>query len=69
MSGMDDIKNKAEGVAGKAKEAAGDAADNDNLKNEGKADQVKSDAKEKFEDVKDKASDKANEVIGKFKDN
>ncbi|WP_312978408.1 CsbD family protein [Corynebacterium sp.] len=69
MSGFDDIKNKAEDAAGQAKEAAGDAAGNDDLKNEGKADQVKSDAKQKFEDAKDKATDKANEVIGKFKDN
>ena len=69
MSGFDDIKNKAENAAGQAKEAAGDATGNDDLKNEGRADQVTSDVKQKFEDAKDAASDKANEVIGKFKDN
>ena len=62
MSGFDDIKNKAEDAAGQAKEAAGDAAGNDDLKNEGKADQVKSDAKQKFEDVKDKAAEKFNNL-------
>lgn len=67
MSGIDDIKNKAEDAAGQAKEAAGGAAGNDDLKNEGKADQVKSDAKDKLNEAKDAVSDKANEIIGGFK--
>ena len=40
MSGIDDLKNKAEGLAGKAKESLGNATDNESLKDEGKADQV-----------------------------
>ncbi|AIG63436.1 general stress protein CsbD [Corynebacterium atypicum] len=65
---MGDIENKAEEFAGKAKEAAGDVTDNDSLKDEGKADQVTSDVKEKISDAGDAIKDKANEVIGKFKD-
>ncbi|MDK6259647.1 CsbD family protein [Corynebacterium frankenforstense] len=65
---MGDIQNTAEDFAGKAKEAAGDVTDNEDLQNEGKADQVVSDAKEKVSDAGDAIKDKANEVIGKFKD-
>ena len=54
---IDDLKNKAEGAAGQAKEAAGEATNNQDLANEGRADQTKSDIK-----------DKANEVIGGLKD-
>lgn len=68
MSGIDDLKNKAEGLAGKAKEALGNASDNESLKDEGKADQVKSDAKQKGEELKDKATDAANKFIGSAKD-
>lgn len=64
---MGDIENKADELAGKAKEAAGDVTDNKDLKNEGKADQVTSDIKDKVEDAGEAIKDKANEVIGKFK--
>ena len=67
MSGIDDLKNKAEGLAGKAKEALGNASDNESLKDEGKADQVKSDAKQKGEELKDKSTDAANKIIGSAK--
>lgn len=49
----DKISNAAEDMGGKAKEAAGKATDNDRLKAEGQADQVKADAKKVGEDVKD----------------
>ncbi|MFJ6653788.1 CsbD family protein [Microbacterium sp. NPDC091313] len=49
----DDIKNTAQDLAGKAKEAIGKATDNDKLVAEGKADQVKADAKKAASDVKD----------------
>lgn len=49
----DKISNAAEGMGGKAKEAAGNATDNDRLKAEGQKDQVKADAKKVGEDVKD----------------
>lgn len=52
--GLDDkIKNAAQDIAGKAKEAIGKATDNDKLEAEGRADQVKADAKKAGEDVKD----------------
>ncbi|HIW94934.1 MAG TPA: CsbD family protein [Candidatus Corynebacterium gallistercoris] len=64
---MDELKNKAEGAAGKAKEAAGDATNNEELKNEGRADQVSSDIKEKANELKDKASDAFNKIVGDAK--
>lgn len=52
--GLDDkIKNVAHDIVGKAKEAIGNATDNDKLTAEGKADQVKADAKKAGENVKD----------------
>jgi len=52
--GLDDkIKNAAQDIVGKAKEAIGNVTDNDKLVAEGKADQVKADAKKAGEDVKD----------------
>ncbi len=53
MSATDKIKNAVDDVAGKAKEAWGDATDDDRTKNEGKGDQVKSDLKNAGEKVKD----------------
>lgn len=60
---MSDIQNKAEELGGKAKEAAGEAAGNQDLQNEGKGDQLKSQIKQGVEDVKDKAT----EALGKLK--
>ncbi|PVE98301.1 MULTISPECIES: CsbD family protein [unclassified Microbacterium] len=52
--GLDDkIKNAAQDIAGKAKEAIGNATDNDKLVAEGKADQAKSDVKQAGENIKD----------------
>lgn len=52
--GLDDkIKNAAQDLTGKAKEAIGNATDNDKLVAEGKADQAKADAKKAGENVKD----------------
>ncbi|MCM3779679.1 MULTISPECIES: CsbD family protein [Microbacterium] len=52
--GLDDkIKNAAQDIAGKAKETVGKLTDNDKLEAEGKADQVKADAKKAGENVKD----------------
>ena len=52
--GMDDIK-------GRAKEAAGDITDDDDLKREGKVDQFTDKVKEKTE----QASDKVKDVLGR----
>ncbi|KQB84552.1 CsbD family protein [Corynebacterium oculi] len=64
---MGDFQDKAEGLAGKAKEAVGDVTDNQDLENEGKTDQVKSDIKEKVTEAGEAIKDKANEVLGSFK--
>ena len=49
----DTIQNEAEHLGGKAKEATGNATDNDRLKAEGQKDQVVADAKKVGENVKD----------------
>jgi len=52
--GLDDkIKNAAEDLKGKGKEAAGKVSDNERLEAEGKVDQAKADVKKAGEDVKD----------------
>lgn len=49
----DKIKNAAEDIAGKAKEAAGKVTGNESLEAEGKADQASAKVKKTGEDVKD----------------
>lgn len=52
--GLDDkIKNAAQDVAGKGKEAAGKATDNERLEAEGKKDQTAASVKKAGENVKD----------------
>jgi uncharacterized protein YjbJ (UPF0337 family) len=53
MSGIDKLKNKAEELGGKGKEAVGDATDNRDLQAEGQADQAKGNLKQAGEKVKD----------------
>lgn len=53
MSGTDKISNKADELAGQAKEKYGEATGDESKKNEGKADQVKSNLKDAGEKVKD----------------
>jgi uncharacterized protein YjbJ (UPF0337 family) len=53
MSATDKIKNKIDDLTGKAKEAVGNASDDESMRNEGKADQAKSDLKDAGEKVKD----------------
>ena len=49
--------SKADEVKGRAKQAAGDLTNNDKLKREGMADRVSATAKEKVDEVKEKATD------------
>ncbi|MCD9199566.1 CsbD family protein [Aeromicrobium wangtongii] len=49
----DKMSNKAEDAKGKAKEAVGGATGDDELKNQGKGDQAKSDIKDAGEKIKD----------------
>jgi uncharacterized protein YjbJ (UPF0337 family) len=53
MSATDKIKNAAQDVTGKVKEAVGKGTDNEQLETEGKGDQVASDFKSAGENVKD----------------
>ena len=53
MGFADKVGNAAEDLAGKAKEAAGKASDNERLEAEGQADQSKADLKKAGENVKD----------------
>lgn len=55
-------------LKGKAKEAAGGIADDKNLENEGKADQLTGDIKDKVAGARDAVKDKANEIAGEIKD-
>ena len=58
LSGMgigDKAKNKVQEATGGAKESAGKATGNDDLKNEGRADQGESKAKQAGENIKDAA--------------
>lgn len=65
---MGDFDNKKDEFAGKAKEAVGDATDNEDLENEGKGEQATSEAKQKLSDAVEGVKDKANQVIGGLKD-
>ena len=49
---------------GRAKQAAGDLADDEGLKNEGRVDRAVSDVKDKIDDVADRVKDK----IGRDRD-
>ncbi|MGA3254036.1 MAG: CsbD family protein [Mycobacterium sp.] len=53
MSTEDKIKNKIEDLGGKAKEAVGKATKDRDTRNEGRADQAKSNLKDAGEKVKD----------------
>ncbi len=53
MSATDKIKNAIDDVAGKAKEAFGEATNDESTRNEGKGDQAKADLKDAGEKVKD----------------
>jgi uncharacterized protein YjbJ (UPF0337 family) len=53
MGLVDDAKNKAEELAGKAKQKIGEVTGNDDLKAEGKKDEAKGDVKQAGEKVKD----------------
>lgn len=59
MPNTDDLK-------GRAKEAAGDLTNDQDLKNEGKADRAAGAVKEKAEEVKDKVTDAVDAVKDKL---
>jgi uncharacterized protein YjbJ (UPF0337 family) len=60
---------KLEDMKGRAKEAAGDLTDDDDLKREGKMDRASASVKDKVDDVKDKVEDGVDKVKDKLRDN
>jgi len=65
MGLKDRVENRAQDVAGRGKEAAGAAMDDDKLRAEGRTDQVKAGIKDKVEDVKDKVEDVKDKIEDK----
>lgn len=65
MGVNDKFENKAEELKGRAKEAAGATVGDDELRNEGKADQASSSVKQGVERVKDKANEVVDKITGK----
>lgn len=63
MGADDKFENKAQDIAGRGKEAAGAAMNDDELKSEGKADQTKAGIKDKIEDAKDKITGKVDDIL------
>ncbi len=59
---MSDMDGKVDEATGRVKEAAGDLTDNDRLKREGKADRASASAKDKLEDVEERAEDAVDTV-------
>ncbi|HVE93442.1 MAG TPA: CsbD family protein [Acidimicrobiales bacterium] len=57
MGTDDKLSNKAQDLKGKAKEAIGDATNNDDLEAKGKSDQAKASVKDVGEKVKDAVGD------------
>ena len=57
---MGDMESKKDDLKGRMKEAAGDLMDDDDMKREGKADQMGATVKEKANEVVDKAKDVIN---------
>lgn len=70
MSLTQNLKNLGEKLTGKAKEAAGEAIDNENLRKEGEAQQEKAEAKadaERLEELAEEKKDEANGYAGQEK--
>jgi uncharacterized protein YjbJ (UPF0337 family) len=61
----DDLKHKAEEMKGRAKEAAGDLTDNDDLKQEGKGDKAAAKIKQAGDSLSDKVDDAVDKIHGK----
>lgn len=64
MGFSDKVNNKAEDLSGKAKETAGDVTGDDQLKSEGKSDQLSAAVKDGVESVKDAASNIKDKLSG-----
>jgi uncharacterized protein YjbJ (UPF0337 family) len=67
MSFSDRIDNKTDELGGKAKEAVGNATDDENLAQQGKNDQAKAGLRDAVDRTKDAVGDAAEKVKGAFK--
>jgi uncharacterized protein YjbJ (UPF0337 family) len=56
------MEGKFDEMKGRAKEAAGDLTDNDDLKAEGKSDKVAGKVKQKLDDAKEWVEDKIDDI-------
>ncbi len=63
------MSDKTDQAKGRIKEAAGSLTDDQDLKNEGKADRLGGEAKEKLGDVKDKVEEGIDKVKDAFTKN
>lgn len=66
MSFSDDVQNKTQDIKGRAKEAAGSALDDQDLKNEGRGDQAEASIKDKIAGAADKVKEGVDEVKDKL---
>lgn len=64
---MGDVEGKYEEMKGRAKEAAGDLTDDDDMKRDGKIDQASGKATQKVDHVKEKIEDTIDRVADKAK--
>ena len=62
----DDLKNKGEDLKGRAKEAAGSATNDDQLRNEGRTDQGSASVKDKVSTAADKVKEGVDNVKDKL---
>lgn len=69
MSFADDAKNKAQDIKGRAKETAGTAFDDPQLKEEGRGDQAEASIKDKIAGAADKVKGGVDDVKDKLSGN
>ncbi|GAA0509542.1 CsbD family protein [Saccharopolyspora subtropica] len=67
MGVFDKAKQRAEQLAGKAKEAVGRATGDEDLENAGKRDELEGKAKEAGQDVKDRAAGAVEDTRERFR--
>jgi uncharacterized protein YjbJ (UPF0337 family) len=61
----DDLGHKAEEMKGRTKQAAGDLTDNDDLKKEGKADEMAAKVKQMGDSLGEKVDEAVDKIRGK----
>jgi uncharacterized protein YjbJ (UPF0337 family) len=67
MKNRDELEGKSESIKGKVKEAAGDLSDNEQLRNEGVADEVSGKAQETFGRTRRKVGEALDDIADDIK--